>query len=267
MSDVFDCADASVPGRSNRSHANENHTSSNDSSGKDQGRNDQGRNDQDHPGQNGRNHSASGHDDLSQDGSSHGDSSHDSGNQDLPGSPDEAASGTRLDLTGVQAALDQAHDLIWKDEAASDLSVRLELTFRAYDPESRLSEVSRCPTLGREWMRYQCDLTGMHVAVKRGAPIPVIAAWQVMSSGRKVLARCLKAHPGLLGDRGWLLELLASKLEDCVADGIFGARKALSGLQFMDGRSELPGVQTGKTCYPRESGYRSLGRRPPSEQG
>lgn len=186
--------------------------------------------------------------------------------QDLPRTPDQATEVARFDYRDIRSVLNEAHGLIWEDESADNLSNQMELTFRTYCPDTCLSDTAPCPKLGSQWMKYRCDLTGTKVAVRRGAPIPVIAVYQDMDSGDNSLARCFKVHPDFLTDRRQLLEMVAAKLERRVIDGIFEAREALSCFRFMDGRSNFPGVQNG-ISYPQGDGYRALGRRPVPEKG
>jgi hypothetical protein len=187
--------------------------------------------------------------------------------RDLPHSPRQAAEVPRFDVDSVRSVLDEAHGLVWEDEDASDLSTRLELTFRTYNPDNGFHDVTHCRLRQGQWMRYRCDLTRMEVAVRKGSPIPVIAIHETLGRGKKSLARCFKIHPDLLSSREHLLEALALRLEDLVADGLYRARQALSCFQFMSGRRSLPGVETGSVSYPQGYGYEVLSERPISEEG
>lgn len=186
--------------------------------------------------------------------------------RDLPATPAEATELLNFEAEPLEDRLNAAGEILYDHYDGENTSAgdrRLELTFRVYNPINAHNEVARYSQMpSGEWMQYNCELTGMSVAVRKGAPIPVVALYETVRSGDWSLVECYKIHPDFLKDRGRLLEMLVSKLEDDVFSGVYQAQKGLDGLRFLSQLDELPGVPTEGVSYPRGEGYEPLGRRP-----
>jgi hypothetical protein len=113
-----------------------------------------------------------------------------------------------------------------------------------------------------DWMQYSCALTSMDVAVREGAPIPVVAIYEELPDREDSLYKCWKIHPDFLKDKGFLFEMLTARLEEEVFAGVYQARQALLMIDFLSGRDDIPGRPTEGVSYPRGEGYEPLGRRP-----
>jgi hypothetical protein len=186
--------------------------------------------------------------------------------RDFPTTPAEATEHLDFETEPLEDRLNAAEEILYdhyEDENICNSDRRLELTFRAYNPINANNGVSCYRQMpSGEWMQYSCELTGTDVAVREGAPIPVMALYETNQEGKWSLMECYKIHPDFLKDRGRLLEMLVSKLQEDVFSGVYQAQKGLDGLRFLSQLDELPGVPTEGVSYPRGEGYEPLGFRP-----
>jgi len=180
-----------------------------------------------------------------------------------PDTPAEALKDLDFQAEDLEAHLDGAHEELYSHVEGENLGAdrRLELTFRTYTPaDDGVYDYNMRD--GGEWMQYPCALTGMDVAVRLGAPVPVVAIYEATRDGSDSVIRCLKIHPDLLKDRRRLFEMLVWELEEAIHAGIYEARLAHSLLGYLSGRDDVPGRPTEGVTYPRDQGYKPLGNRP-----
>lgn len=196
--------------------------------------------------------------------------------RDLPDALDEALQLLNLDRQRLEDHLDDAHAALHDDhhddhydnddhhDRRSDSTgiSRLELTFRVYSPVYDENVARYCQMQTGTWMQYACDLTGMWVAVREGAPIPVVVLYGTTTEGDEALLECYKIHPDYLQDRKRLYRAIVEQLESGVRSGVRQAYRAFDSLRFLTGLDDLPGRPAEGACYPAGRGYEPLGDRP-----
>lgn len=187
--------------------------------------------------------------------------------RDLPDALDEALELLDFDDGELQAHLDGAHAVLhddsWSDSTGDSTIVkRIELTFQHHSPVYDDDVARYCQMQNGTWMQYSCDLTDMWVAVREGAPIPIVALYGTTTESDSSPLQCYKIHPDLLQDRRRLLRAAVEQLESEVLSGVRQAQKALDSLRVLSDLNDLPGCPTEGTCYPAGRGYEPLGDRP-----
>lgn len=167
-------------------------------------------------------------------------------------SPADALALLDFDPSDVVGPLSDVKAAVYGEQSAGGF--RLAFSFRAL-------------TLGIEqeaypkktgWVKLRCDLTGMHFAVPKLAPVPQILIFQ-----GDTLEGQFVVHPDFLEDRSHLLEMLVSRLEEDLAAALYRARQAASLLNGLSTMDELPGLSPeARKSYPGGDGFEAIGRRP-----
>jgi hypothetical protein len=183
------------------------------------------------------------------------------GDEDPPTTPAEAVEDLGLKITELITVVNDGHELLWDEQ--STRSRRIEFAFRV--PSDREVEPYHDHNLNGDWVRYSCDLTGIGAAARLGAPVPQILLYEDSLSGESLLKTYL-LHPDFLRDRGFLIKMVAAKMEEEIEGAFYDAMRALRVLQSLSDKERLDGLPSEGVSYPQGRGYLALGKRRPVEE-